>query len=470
MYTQKIKSKLVTTLIILALFLNLSPAKINADEANTTSEEELRQTDLGLYEKHEKYLKYKKYKDYKEYKEAKEKYAFKNSTERIEAKKAYDLYKETGNQKYYEDYNKYKKYKNKYKPLKKYAKYGKYSKYNKSKYKRYGSSEYKAGHARYKGYLNNTGISSNLGEADLGGGLLGPEITVGLWSYSRDDLQDSPFKIESTNRPYNIKNGDGTVIGQIPANTETLVTYDSDGNLKIYDSITETLSAREVFFEDAAGDNNSIIFDAHRPGSDFNQYRGKMKLRYNPTSRVIWVINTLPLEHYVWGMGEITGTGPSEYNNVMTTSFRTYGYWKLKFSTKYAADGFRVNATPGNQLYYGYDWETGHTRIREGAQATQGKIVMYENQIAITPYSSWTDGRTRSFEERWGSDDYPWCQSVEDPYGKHPTKSTATLESEGNHMVGLSAHGALSLANDHGKNWDYILNYYYKGISIKRVY
>ncbi len=469
MFTRKIKLKLIVSLLIIAIFLNLSPDTTSADEASTTSDEELRATDLGLYEKYEKYLKYKKYEEYKEYKEYKEKYAFKSVDERIAAKKAYVIYKDTNNQKYYAAYKKYKGYKNKYKPLKKYAKYGKYKKYSKSEYKKYGSSAYKAGHARYEGYLNTTSISSNLGEADLGGGILGPEITVGLWSYNRNDLQNSPFKIKA-NKNYNIKNGDGNIIGQIAADTDTRVTYDSDGNLKVYGSMSETISAREIFFEATDGDNSSMIFDAYRPSSDFDRYRGKMKLRYNSASQIIWVINTLPLEHYVWGMGEITGTGPSEYNNVMTTSFRTYGYWKLKFSTKYAADGFRVNATPGNQLYYGYDWETAHTRIREGAQTTQGKIVMYENQIAITPYSSWTDGRTRSFEERWGSDDYPWCQSVSDSYGKHPTKSTSVLESEGNHMVGLSAHGALSLASDHGKNWDYILNYYYKNISIKRVY
>lgn len=468
MLTKKIKLKIIISLIILAFCLNLSPFASYADEADTTSNGEL-EADLDLYEKHEKYLKYKKYQDYEDYKEAKEKYAFESSTQRIAAKKAYDLYKETKNQKYYEDYNKYKKYKNKYKPLKKYAKYGKYKKYDKSENKRYGGDEYKSGHARYKDYLAGNTVSGDLGEADLGGGVLGPEITVGLWSYSRDDLKESPFKIEA-NRPYNIKNGDGIIVGQVAADSETRVTYDTDGNLKIYGPIGDTISSKEVFFDDTAGDNSAIIFDVHRPNSDFDRYRGKMKLRYNTSSKLIWAINTLPLEHYVWGMGEITGTGPSEYNKVMTTSFRTYGYWKLKFSTKYAADGFKVNATPGNQLYYGYDWEEGHTRIRDGAIGTQGKIVMYRSEIAITPYSSWTDGKTRSFEERWGSDDYPWCQSVDDPYGKHPTKDTATLVAEGNHMVGLSAHGALSLADDQNKNWDYILNYYYKNITIRKVY
>ncbi|MFZ5981997.1 MAG: hypothetical protein ACOYS2_00255, partial [Patescibacteria group bacterium] len=93
------------------------------------------------------------------------------------------------------------------------------------------------------------------------------------------------------------------------------------------------------------------------------------------------------------------------------------------------------------------------------------------NEIALTPYSSWTDGRTRSFEERWGSKEYPWCQSVSDPYGKHPTLGTDALVAAGNHMVGMSANGSLKLAGS-SYRWDFqkILKYYYTGISLDKKY
>jgi len=237
---------------------------------------------------------------------------------------------------------------------------------------------------------------------------------------------------------------------------------------------------KEIRFEAASGvDANDIVFVFNRPDNNFDEFRYKLSLRYytNPNqgaSDTVWAINTLPMELYVWGMGEIAGTGPIEHSKVMTTAFRPYGYWKLKFSTKYADQGFKVNATPGNQLYYGYEWEVTHPNIQKAAKATRGKLVMYmadENEIAITPYSSWTDGRTRSFEERWGSDDYPWCQSVKDPYGKHPTMKTSQLEAAGNHMVGLSAHGSLNLAGDEYEwDWDKILKYYFKGINLLQAY
>ncbi|MFC1644670.1 hypothetical protein ACFL08_01430 [Patescibacteria group bacterium] len=473
-YKNKQKNKIIFS-IILSIFILTSFVIPDISFSADTDTSEIT-TDLDYYTKYEQYLKYRKYKNYTEYKKYKDKYGFKNSGEKRKYKSHYTKYKKYKKNRskypqyaqYYDDYKRYKKYKSRYVPLKKYAKYSKYKKYKKNKYKKYGAAKYRRGHNRYEDYLDGNTVAT-LGEANLGGGLLGPEISVGLWSYSRNDLEDTPFKIKA-NKSYNVRNHAGGVIAQIPADTITRVTYDHDGRLKVYNSVPETLSSQIVYFDAVDGDNSTLIFDAYRPSSSFDQYRGKMQLKYHSSSKDIWVINTLPLEHYVWGMGEITGTGDEDYNRVMTTSFRTYGYWKIKFSTKYASEGFKVNATPGNQLYYGYDWETAHTRIKAAARDTQGHIVMYREKIAITPYSSWTDGRTRSFESKWGSSNYPWCQSVSDPYGQHPTKTTSQLTSEGNHMVGLSANGALTLARDHGWSWVRILSYYFTDITILRVY
>ncbi len=314
---------------------------------------------------------------------------------------------------------------------------------------------------------------------------LGPEISVGLWFTTRSGSQSSPFKI-TANKQYNIKNSSGIVVAKIPAGTNTYVSYDDNDKLKITGSIATTVVGSFVTFDATDNDNSTMIFDVNRPNSTFDQYRGKFRVKFTKyddngggtigdSERQLWAINIIPMEQYVWGMGEITGTGAMEYNKVMTTSFRTYGYYKLQHSTAYLNRGFIVNATPGNQLYYGYDWETSHLRIKEGAQATRGKIVthpqsIFKSDVAITPYSSWTDGKTRSFQERWGSKNYPWCQSVSDSHGKHPTMTTSQLVAAGNHMVGLSAHGALDLATNHAWDWQRILKYYYTGINITAIY
>ncbi len=298
----------------------------------------------------------------------------------------------------------------------------------------------------------------------------GPEISVGLWSYTRDSIKETPFKVEA-NKKYNIKDASGNIIASVDGGTITRVTYVSDKNFEIYNSIPNTLSYKEVYFEPADGNTSNMVFDIYRPNSVYDQYRGKVKIRYTDSNN-IWVINVLPMELYVWGMGETTGTGPFEHTKLMTTIFRTYGYQYITWtSTKWLVYGFRIRSDSGSQIYRGYDWETTYPNIKKAAQETKGKIATYNGDVALTPYSSWSDGKTRSFEERWGSDEYPWCQSVKDPYGKHPTLSTSALETAGNHMVGLIANGSLKLAGS-SYNWDYqrILKYYYTGIGITSKY
>jgi len=281
------------------------------------------------------------------------------------------------------------------------------------------------------------------------------------------------------------------VVGEIAADTRIRVKYlGGDGqSFRVYYAGTDVeigVVSKEVRFVADDQYENDVIFDVSHPNSSFDQYRGSIRLRYYDSPDAdgdrVWVINKLPLEHYVWGMGEITGTGPSEYNRVMTTIFRTYGYWKIQWSTKYADQGFKVDATSGSQIYYGYDWEKDHTNIKEAALATEGKLVLYGGEVALTPYSSWTDGKTRRFEDgHWGhicdkdssskpSKLYPWLNSVSDPRGKNETKSTCELAATGNHMVGLSANGAVRMAKYDNATYDSILGHFYSNVAVARGY
>ena len=502
MITEKKQKKQISKKII-AFFLAVAFVLISNFTKTTFAEDEYSPADdYEGYQQYELFLKYekaKKYEKYREYKEYKEKYRYASKEERTIGKEKYGKYKLFKKNPalyphyviYYEDYKKYRGYKNKYKPAKKYSKYKKYKKYKKytkkkyRAYRNYETAENKSAWTRYRNSLNTA--RANIGEADLGCGIidgsgrcLGPEISVGLWAYTKNELEDDAFRIDA-NKDYVIKNSAGMVLAIVASSSTTRVKYESGGKLRIHSSVPNDIYVEDgiIDFESADGNNTDIIFDAHRPNSSFDKYRSKIRLKfYDPdgsSNDRIWVINNIPLEQYVWGMGEITGTGDSDYNKVMTTMFRTYGYWKIKFSTKYAYLGFKVNTTAGDQIYYGYDWETNYPRIKEASEDTWGRLVMYLNssnlnEVTLTPYSSWTDGRTRSFQERWGSSLYPWCQSVSDPYGKHASMSTSDLEKAGNHMVGLSANGALRYATDHGKNWDWILDYYFHNINLHKAY
>ena len=457
-----------------------------------TEDAEVADDDYAKYLKYDKYLKYYKRDKYRDYRKAKKKYGFDSSADKFKAKKCYneikDLKKkgvssaERKKDDCYKKYKKYRRYKKYYRPLRKYKKYKKYDKdeYDNDSWKAYNTAENKAAYERWRG--------THRREADLGGGSLGPTISVGIHELTEKQIEDDSFRVRaykaSTDAavPYTVKNDSGTAILSVAAGEQTRVKYVGGGTFRLYnydsalnDEETLTTTDKIDFVATDSGDVNDIYFVIYHStfSSSYDAYRDSIRLdHYDPSGSSndrVWVINLLPLEHYTWGMGEITGTGDMDYNRVMTISYRTYGYWKIKYSTAYVSRGFKVNATPGNQLYYGYDYEETYPNIRTAAEQTRGKIVMYGHRIAITPYSSWTDGRTRSFEERWGSENYPWCQSVSDPYGKHPSKGTSQLFSEGNHMVGLSAHGALDRAT---AGWDYdrIIKYYYTDVDIYQAY
>ncbi|MBD3238806.1 MAG: hypothetical protein GF332_04180 [Candidatus Moranbacteria bacterium] len=292
---------------------------------------------------------------------------------------------------------------------------------------------------------------------------LGPEIRVGILGYDKSYSKDHSMRI-TANKDYVIKDKDGRLIATINKDERTKVKYDGDGKLRVYDSIDEILLDQDVNFEAKDGNHENMIF--HVEPKNFDDYRGRIQIHYTGSPhKQVWAINILPLEHYTWGMGEITGTGPMEYNKLMTIIYRTYGYKKKISGVINQEKGFDIDTTAGNQIYYGYDWEVDHPRIREGAEKTWGKMVLYDNEPVWTPYSSSTDGRTRSWQEVWGGTNHPYCQSVSDPWGKVPNAGSIP----GNHMVGVSATGALNQAKD-GEDYDDILEHYYTDIEIKEMY
>ena len=303
---------------------------------------------------------------------------------------------------------------------------------------------------------------------------LGPEISVGLWYYSKTDLQNSNFQIDA-NKQYNIRNSSGNILAQAGGSSTTNVSYnDKQNQLTVTQgNLNQVLAGTNITFDAADGDNSTLRFNTHRSNyvpSDWrgkiNNYRGKIKIQYyrgydiaggaapgSADVTQIWVDNIVPLEQYAWGSAETSGTGNLNHTEVMSTIFRTYGFWYIKYANKYSPLGFKIRSDSGSQNYGGYDWETAHPNVKIAAQNTRGVIATYANDVAITPYSSWSDGRTRSWQEKWGGNDYPWCQSVSDPYGKN------VAQSGGSHMVGLIANGSLNLATNYGWDWQRILHY-----------
>lgn len=195
------------------------------------------------------------------------------------------------------------------------------------------------------------------------------------------------------------------------------------------------------------------------PGANDNKFRGKLELRYTPATDAVWIINELPIEWYLKGSGETSNSSPQQYQRALLTAARTYAMYHVNRGTKHADENYIVDATY-DQVYRGYGAEIRNGNVNTAIDATRGQIVTYQGKLAITPYYSRSDGRTRSWNEVWyGS--YPWLVSVPVPWDNGRTLW--------GHGVGMSATGAIGMDNA-GYTYDQILKHFYTGIELMQAY
>ncbi len=187
-----------------------------------------------------------------------------------------------------------------------------------------------------------------------------------------------------------------------------------------------------------------------------NTFRDVLELRHNEYKDRTWVINEIPIEEYLYGLAETSNISHMEYQKALVTVARTYATYHWERATKYKNEYFTISSYSWDQVYNGQGHADRAPRIVQAVDDTRGIIVTYEGDVAVTPYFSHSDGRTRSWSEVWGGD-VPWCQSVEVP--------TDVGRALWGHGVGLSAYGALAMAND-GSTFEEILKYFYQGIDL----
>ncbi len=260
----------------------------------------------------------------------------------------------------------------------------------------------------------------------------------------------------------------GNKVCDAPQGASVTISYDRESRISHASGGGCTAQTTDVFVAQTPDSLAPIeITDFSRPvawlpGANDNTFRGKVELRYTPKTDKVWIINELPIEYYLKGLAETSDVSPQEFQRTLLTAARTYALYHVYRGTKHADENYTVDAKY-DQVYRGYGSEARSPNIVAGVEATRGQIVTYNGQLAITPYFSRSDGRTRSWGEVWyGGSQYPWLVGV-----PVPEDAGKTLWGHG---VGLSATGALTMAAREGKTYDQILKYFYTGIEIRRAY
>lgn len=289
-----------------------------------------------------------------------------------------------------------------------------------------------------------------------------PIVRVGLYN------TEEAIKIKA-NGSYEIRDQDDHLLLRQTQGEESEVVFDFSksrqfvniGGQRVIntDSYLRFVPQNEQVVLEISSYKNSPTWNANL---NDNQFRGVLETRYaDPAdggSGRFWMINELKMESYLKGLAEANDVSPAEFLKALLIAARTYATYYALNPAKHGI--FTVTATEGDQVYRGYGMEKRSLNLSKAVDDTKGMIVFYNDALAITPYFSQSDGRTRSWSEVW-SGNKPWLVSKPDPYMKGKTML--------GHGVGMSARGALFLGRD-GYNFGQILKYYYTGVEIRKTY
>jgi peptidoglycan hydrolase-like amidase len=288
-----------------------------------------------------------------------------------------------------------------------------------------------------------------------------PIIRVGLFK-----VTDNQMMVTSVSGNFHMQDAAGSTICRFVSGQVVTVSYDRSAAVSKASGpncATQTSGYYVVVADDGISPLQLTDFSrpvSWLPGANDNTFRAKLELRYAKATDSVWIINELPIEWYLKGIGETSNSSPQQYQRALLTAARTYAMYHVQRGTKHAAENFTVDATY-DQVYRGFGAEARDPNVVSAVDATRGQIVTYQGKLALTPYYSRSDGRTRSWTEVWGGGPYPWLVSVAVPWDNGKTLW--------GHGVGLSATGALGAAAD-GWTYDHILSYFYQGSVLGQVY
>lgn len=321
-----------------------------------------------------------------------------------------------------------------------------------------GSAEYSACNTSMNESGAGSGIITNILINTL------PMMRVGLFATM------NPQRL-SADRSFDIVAGGQTLIDSLPAGTIVTVAYDPAASQFTATAPNQSVSSRyplRLVPETTGGIVTVLDYRAGQKPQD-NRFRNIVELNYASSTKTAWLINELPIDDYVKGLAETTNASPVEFQKVMAVIARTYALYHylrgVTFgipdgSTKHAAEHFHVDSVY-DQVYRGYNSELRLTGLTQAVDATRGVAVTYNSALALTPYFSNSDGRTRDWTEVWGGVGMPWLKSV-----VVPEDNGKTLYGHG---VGLSARGALMMVAS-GKGWQDVLKYFYTGTEMRKIY
>lgn len=234
------------------------------------------------------------------------------------------------------------------------------------------------------------GLSSPTAEA---GPETSPLIRVGVWSNQTNIILSAEVDfslVDTTSKE---------TLGDYKAGEKAAVSV-ADSGLEI--------NGRQV----AALEISVVLPDKSSAGIEINRrfYRGAVSVHRTAGKTGLTVVNTLPIEQYLYGIvaKEIPPAWPPEAVKAQAVAARTYALYNRG---KHADDGYDVCATTDCQVYGGKTGED--ARANKAVDDTRGLIVTYDGKPIPAYFHGSGGGYTENSENVWGGA-FPFLRGVID--------------------------------------------------------
>ncbi len=145
------------------------------------------------------------------------------------------------------------------------------------------------------------------------------------------------------------------------------------------------------------------------PSGRYHAYRGSIVAQ--PSGGLLYIINVLPIEDYLRGLGEVPSSWPLEAIKAQIVAARCYALPHLGSTPLYDVDD-----TTQFQVYRGIDSESDSQNA--AVDQTAGQVLMYGGRVIEAFYSSSDGGHTANVSDVFGGSlaTYPYLRGVLDPW------------------------------------------------------
>jgi peptidoglycan hydrolase-like amidase len=145
------------------------------------------------------------------------------------------------------------------------------------------------------------------------------------------------------------------------------------------------------------------------PSGRYHAYRGSIVAQ--PGGGLLYIINVLPIEDYLRGLGEVPSSWPLEAIKAQIVAARCYALTHMGSTALYDVDD-----TTQFQVYRGIDSESGSQNA--AVDQTAGQVLMYGGRVIEAFFSASDGGHTANVSDVFGGSlaTYPYLRGVLDPW------------------------------------------------------